>query len=107
MIVLLYIGGLIGGFILPYVGHPVGWYSGIIIGIIQILFLALFGMFAKLGIIQILIGVVVILIGGIFGGLIAEQLSLGGLFNTVTILAIQSLLLMATGFVKPKPSVKV
>lgn len=100
MMIYLYIGAFIAGFLMPFFGSPMGWYAGIMTGIIQIMILALLGVITKIDLWTIIVGVLMIFLGGIFGGLIAETFGLGGIFQTITILAIQSLFIIFTGFVK-------
>lgn len=104
LMIFLYLGGLLSAFIMPFFGSPTGYYGGFITGIIQVLILAIFGVLVSVDLMKIIIGAVMILLGGLFGGIIAETLGLVGFSQTIVILALQSIMLMATGLTKEKPS---
>ena len=85
-----------------------GWAEGIVIGIIQALLLSVFGVLTgKMGLWNLVIVAIVIFVGGIVGGIAAGYFSLTGLYATIIILAIQTLILSFAGFLGGKPSLKV
>jgi len=99
--VFLYIGAFLAGFIVPMFAANVGYWAGIFTGVIQVLLLSVFGVLSKkMGFVELATGGIVIFIGGILGGLAASYLNFQGIYATVIILAIQSMILTFTGFIK-------
>lgn len=99
--VFLYIGAFIAGFIVPMFAANTGYWSGIFTGVIQVLILSVFGVFSKkMGFVELLTGGIVIFVGGILGSMAAGYLSFTGIYATVLILAIQTMMLLFTGFLK-------
>ena len=102
--VFLYIGGFLAGILLPTIGWTTsGIYGGLITALIQVIVLAFLGLIVKLDIWKLLIGVVMILVGGIIGGMVAEAINIGGFYSTFVVLGIQSACLLFTGVIKGKP----
>jgi len=110
LIVALYLGGFLAGFIIPYFGAiavTTGWILGILTGIIQMLvIILLLGSTGKLSIWTLTIGGLIIFIGGIFGGFIADFVPVTGLVATLLILVVQSAALIMTGVVSSKGTVQ-
>ena len=102
--IFLYIGGFAANFLLPMIGWSTGGiYGGLMTGLIQVLVLALFGLLVGLDLFKVIIGIIMIVIGGIFGGMLADAIGIGGIFTTLIILAVQSVCLIFAGVVKGKP----
>jgi len=98
--IMLYIGGFFAAIIIPMI--PIsgmnGWVEGILTGVIQAIFLAVFGLLAgKLDLWNLLTSGVVIFIGSILGGIIAGFVDTSGFYATIIILAVQTAILSFTG----------
>jgi len=99
--VVLFIGAIVGGMLIPLVGVTLsGIYATLIVACVQILIFIFLGLAGKSGIVSILIGAIVIVIGGFIGGFVANFANLSGWFAIILELAIQSLLLLMSGTVK-------
>lgn len=112
IMLLLYVGGILAGFVLPSFAGAFsdnGWFTGLLTGIIQMALLTVLGFASggKLGLTTILFGGIIIFVGGIVGGYAAGYLNLSGWFNTILILLVQSLILGFAGFTgRGKPKLK-
>jgi hypothetical protein len=98
---LLALGALLAGIIVPTLFGTFsisGWVSGFITAIIQALIVVFALAFAKIGIVQIIIGGVIIFVGGIVGGFICGYIGVSTQIQTLLILVIQAALLVAMGF---------
>jgi hypothetical protein len=87
-----------------------GWIQGIVIAFIQIILLAVVGLYSgKWGILQLVIGTIIIFIGSIVGGFISQFLQFTMQeITTLIIFAIQALFLLLLGIAKgPKTPVVV
>ena len=106
--IMIWIGGIIAGFITPLIPQIAisGWNLGIITAFIQVLILAFVGILIKMDLWTLLVSTVLLFVGGLFGGLIAQYFVAFGLWNTIIIIAVQTIFLMLTGFVKKSPSIK-
>jgi hypothetical protein len=101
IMVLLYVGGLLGGYILPMVPMATGWLGSILLGMIQIALISIVGMASgKLSLWTIVLGGVVVFVGGILGGFVSDFIGMTGLYATIVTLAVQTAVLMMMGFVK-------
>ncbi len=108
----LLLGAILAGIIVPAIGGQwgiSGWVSGFITAIIQMLIVVVaIGTLGKLGIVEILLGAVVIFVGGIVGGWLSGYLTLTTQVQTLLIVLVQSALLLAMGFTgKGKAAVKI
>ena len=103
VMVLLYIGGFVGGYIqniIPFFASG-GWIGGILLGMVQMVLLAVVGLATgKLGFWTIIFGGIVIFVGGILGSYLTSFVNLSGLYATVLTLAVQTVILMFMGLVR-------
>lgn len=100
--VVLYLGAMFAGIMLPMLPLGFGgWAEGLMIALIQALILSVVGIVTgKLGFWNIAVCTGAIFAGGILGGFIAGYISLTGIFATVVVLAIQTIILMWAGLLK-------
>ena len=101
--VLLYIGGLVANFLVPYLPFSEGYISGIVIGMVQMLMIVVFGLATrKFDLWSILTGGIIIFIGGLLGGMLVGYIKLDGLAATILVLAVQTAILMTFGLIKSR-----
>ena len=107
---LLYVGRFVGSFILANAPLNINnaWAQGFIIALVQAALLVLANVLAMKGsLVDILIAALLIFAGGILGGYLAAYLNFTGLYATVVMLIIQTLLLSLTGYLRGGKVVKV
>ena len=98
--VLLYVGGFASTYITPMLPLE-GWVTGLVTAMIQVLILGLAGILTKqFDLVMLLVCGIAIFIGGIVGGLVASWMGMTGLMSTIILLAIQTLILSLTGYMK-------
>ncbi len=102
VMLILFVGSLVGGFITPMLPFSeIPWINGIVAGIISFIIIAVIGMTThKLDFMTIIIGGALVFVGGILGGYISGMIGLEGWFQTALTLFLQTMLLMLTGYVK-------
>jgi len=108
--ILLYVGGIIGGFLITSLPLAVGgnsWILGFLISLVQAIFLSVFGFLtSRLNITTLIISGLVIFVGGLLGAYLGGFLGLTGLYLTIMVLIVQTLILSFTGYLKGGPRVK-
>lgn len=98
---LLWVGGFVAGYIVPLIPQATGFFALILAGVIQIVIVGLFGALGKkLDLYSVVVGALVIFVGAMIGSYLATTINITGLFSTVVILAIQTLLLSMMGIIK-------
>jgi len=103
IMVLLYLGGFIGGYLqnwIPFFATG-GWIGGILLSMVQMVLITVVGLATgKLSFSTIIIGGIVIFVGGIVGSYLSGFVNLSGLYATVLTLAVQTVILMFMGLVR-------
>jgi hypothetical protein len=107
LVILLFVGGIVAGFFLPYVPVTEGWQKGIVMGMIQIVILAVFGFLIKFSLWNVLIGGFILMIGAVLGGYIVDLVGVTDVIATFLTLTVQALMLMALGLVRSHKTAKI
>jgi len=105
---ILFVGAMFGGMFIPWIDVALDpWVNGIVIALIQALFLSVFGIVTgKIKLFSIVVLGFVIFLGGLVGGIVAGYIGFGGIYATIVILAIQTIILSFMGFIgKGKASI--
>ena len=103
---LLFLGGFVAGYIIPWIPSSNPLVTGILTGIIQMTIIAFFGFASgKLDLLNVIIGGILIFIGGIAGGYLVSYLALTGYVATIIVLVVQVLFLSALGLLRGSKSV--